>query len=145
MDNLKIDDVAKACGLTKRSIRYYEEIGLIPPPERSEGGIRIYTRGHIERLRQIINARDVLGFSLQEILEFVSVRESLDEQKEKYWKTEEAEAKLAQLRDIEATVGKQLEMVEQKLAKMLEFRAEMERIQKRVTEGIARLTQEKES
>ncbi|QHW32356.1 MerR family transcriptional regulator [Paenibacillus rhizovicinus] len=145
MDTFKIDDVAKECGMTKRTIRYYEEIGLIPPPERSEGGIRIYTRGHIERLKQVVNARDVLGFSLQEILDFVAVREILDEQKQKYWKTEELEAKLAQLREIETTVAQQLAMVDQKLDKMAEFRQELERSQKRVTDGIARLTQERES
>lgn len=145
VDKFKIDDVAKECGMTKRTIRYYEEIGLIPPPERSEGGMRLYDRTHIERLKQIVNARDVLGFSLQEILDFVAIRENLDELKEKYWKMEELEAKLAQLRDIELVVDQQLGMIDRKLAKMLEFREEIERIQKRVTDGIAKLTHEKES
>lgn len=145
VDKFKIDDVAKECGMTKRTIRYYEEIGLIPPPERSEGGMRLYDRTHIERLKQIVNARDVLGFSLQEILDFVAIRENLDELKEKYWKMEELEAKLAQLRDIELVVDQQLGMIDRKLAKMLEFREEIERIQQRVTDGIAKLTQEKES
>ncbi|MBM7567810.1 MerR family transcriptional regulator [Paenibacillus sacheonensis] len=145
MEHLKIDDVAKECGLTKRTIRYYEELGLIPPPERSEGGMRLYTRTHIERLKQIMNARDVLGFSLQEILDFVAVGENLDELKEQYVKIEEVDAKLAQLRDIEAIVSRQLDMVDQKLAKMNEFRKDIERIQKRVTDGIAKFSKEKES
>nr|WP_170312247.1 MerR family transcriptional regulator [Paenibacillus sacheonensis] len=145
VEHLKIDDVAKECGLTKRTIRYYEELGLIPPPERSEGGMRLYTRTHIERLKQIMNARDVLGFSLQEILDFVAVGENLDELKEQYVKIEEVDAKLAQLRDIEAIVSRQLDMVDQKLAKMNEFRKDIERIQKRVTDGIAKFSKEKES
>ena len=37
-ERYKIDDVAKESGLTKRTIRYYEEIGLLPPPERSTAG-----------------------------------------------------------------------------------------------------------
>ncbi len=65
MERFKIDDVAKATGLTKRTIRYYEEIGLIKPPARSEGGTRLYTAEDIERLKNIVAAREVLGFSLQ--------------------------------------------------------------------------------
>lgn len=54
MDRFKIDDVAKATGLTKRTIRYYEEIGLIKPPARSEGGTRLYTADDIEQLNNTL-------------------------------------------------------------------------------------------
>ncbi|SFJ22113.1 DNA-binding transcriptional regulator, MerR family [Paenibacillus sp. UNC496MF] len=144
METFKIDEVAKACGLTKRTIRYYEELGLIPPPERSEGGIRLYARKHIERLKQLINARDVLGFSLQELLEFVAVHENLDERKQTYRKTEEREEKLRQLRGIQATIDQQLGMIDQKLARMAEFRGEIEGLRARVSDGIVRLSNEKE-
>jgi DNA-binding transcriptional MerR regulator len=46
----KIDDDAKRTGLTKRTIRYYEEIGLITPPERSSGGVRLYSEAHRKEL-----------------------------------------------------------------------------------------------
>jgi DNA-binding transcriptional MerR regulator len=140
VDKFKIDDVAKESGLTKRTIRYYEEIGLLFPPERSEGGMRLYTRKHIERLSQIVNARDVLGFSLIEILDFVAIREKMGEQREVYSKTEETEHKLHQLREMKVMVDQQLGMVDQKLNKMIEFRKEIEHIQKRINDGITKMS-----
>lgn len=57
----KIDEVTKQVGLTKRTLRYYEEIGLIHPPERSEGNIRLYTDEDIARIKRIVEAKEVLG------------------------------------------------------------------------------------
>lgn len=56
----KIDEVTKQVGLTKRTLRYYEEIGLICPPERSEGNIRLYTDEDIARIKRIVEAKEVL-------------------------------------------------------------------------------------
>lgn len=66
MVTYKIDEVAKQSGLTKRTIRYYEEIGLLPSPQRSEGNMRLYTQEDVDLLKKILSAKEVLGFSLQE-------------------------------------------------------------------------------
>lgn len=49
---MKIDQVAKRSGLTKRTIRFYEEIGLIPAPKRTEGGVRLYSEDDMEELEK---------------------------------------------------------------------------------------------
>ncbi|SDW95767.1 MerR family transcriptional regulator [Paenibacillus sp. CF384] len=139
-DRYKIDDVAKESGLTKRTIRYYEEIGLLPSPERTDGGTRLYTRMHIERLKQIINARDVLGFSLQEIIDFVAIREQLMQHRDAYRQTEEAEQKRKQLVEVGHTIDKQMQMIDHKLEKMKEFREELVKIKKRVTDALDQTT-----
>jgi DNA-binding transcriptional MerR regulator len=64
---LRIQEVAEEVGLTTRSIRYYEEIGLLKPAGRSEGAYRLYDADDIERLRFIKGLRDDAGFSLAEI------------------------------------------------------------------------------
>ena len=64
---LRIQEVASELGLTTRSIRYYEEIGLLSPAARSEGAYRLYDPSDIERLRFIKALRDDAGFSLAEI------------------------------------------------------------------------------
>ncbi|RAP74307.1 MerR family transcriptional regulator [Paenibacillus montanisoli] len=138
-ERYKIDEVAKQCGLTKRTIRYYEELGLITPPERTEGGTRLYTRLHIERLKQIINARDVLGFSLQEITDFVALREQLAQSGDAYRQAEEVELKRSKLLEAGQMIDQQLRMIDHKLEKMKEFRKEIERLRKRVTEGLEKL------
>jgi DNA-binding transcriptional MerR regulator len=64
---LRIQEVADLVGLTARSIRYYEEIGLLEPAGRSEGAYRLYDADDIARLRFIKGLRDDAGFSLAEI------------------------------------------------------------------------------
>lgn len=135
----KIDDVAKECGLTKRAIRYYEEIGLIPPPERSEGGFRLYTDQHIERLKQIINVRDVLGFSLQEVQEYISISNAFEERRLEYRAAKETldnEKIREKLIEIEPILAKQLNMIDVKLKKMNEIRNSMNDMYQRVTKAL---------
>jgi len=64
---LKIHEVATETGLTPRTIRYYEELGLLEPAARSEGAYRLYDTEDLERLRFIRGLRDDAGFSLAEI------------------------------------------------------------------------------
>ena len=64
---LRIHEVAAETGLTPRSIRYYEELGLLAPVARSEGAYRLYDGDDLERLRFIRGLRDDAGFSLAEI------------------------------------------------------------------------------
>ena len=63
---MKIGELAKAAGFTTKTIRYYEQVGLMPPPGRSESGYRIYGPEDAERLEFIDKAKR-LGFSLDDI------------------------------------------------------------------------------
>lgn len=63
---LTIGKLAGATGTKVETIRYYEQVGLLPPPERSEGNQRRYGRRHAERLAFIKHARD-LGFAVEAI------------------------------------------------------------------------------
>ena len=67
-DPFRIGDVAKRIGLTVRTIRYYEELGLLESVKRLDGGVRVYTNEDVRRLR-FIQRLKVLGLSLQEMLE----------------------------------------------------------------------------
>lgn len=64
---LRIQEVADLIGLTARSIRYYEEVGLMKPAARSEGDYRLYDADDVARLQFIKGLRDDAGFSLAEI------------------------------------------------------------------------------
>lgn len=63
----RIQEAAQEVGLTTRSIRYYEELGLLKPAARSEGAYRLYDASDLDRLRYIKGLRDDAGFSLAEI------------------------------------------------------------------------------
>ncbi len=64
----RIGELASRVGLTERTIRYYEELGLLESVKRLDGGTRVYTDDDVRRLR-FIQKLKVLGLSLQEMLE----------------------------------------------------------------------------
>ena len=66
--SLRIGDVAKLAGTTPRTIRYYEELGLLPQaPARVSGQHRLYTESEVERLREVMRLKDLLGVSLEQL------------------------------------------------------------------------------
>ncbi|MDX6625137.1 MAG: MerR family transcriptional regulator, repressor of the yfmOP operon [Solirubrobacterales bacterium] len=69
---LRIGDVAKLAGTTPRTIRYYEEIGLLPAADgREPGAHRTYAEADVERLTELLRLKDLLGVSLEELKELV--------------------------------------------------------------------------
>ena len=70
---MQIGDLAEKAGITTRTIRYYEELGLIEPEDRSEGGFRLYSENQLRRLR-IIQSLKSLGFELERIRELFDLR-----------------------------------------------------------------------
>lgn len=68
--SLRIGQVAALTGTTPRTIRYYEEIGLLPAaPEREPGSHRVYLEEDVERLREVLRLKRLLGLSLEELRE----------------------------------------------------------------------------
>jgi DNA-binding transcriptional MerR regulator len=65
--SLRIGEVAELTGTTPRTIRYYEEIGLLPGGDRAQGKHRAYSDTDVERVREIIRLRDLLGLTLEEL------------------------------------------------------------------------------
>ncbi|MGI1669604.1 MAG: helix-turn-helix domain-containing protein [Neptuniibacter sp.] len=70
-----IGEVAIAGNCQVQTIRYYEQIGLIPAPERTVGNQRIYRQAHCDRLAFIRHSRE-LGFSLEQIREILTLNDS---------------------------------------------------------------------
>jgi MerR family transcriptional regulator, repressor of the yfmOP operon len=65
---LRIGEVAELTGTTPRTIRYYEEIGLLPgADDRVQGKHRVYSEADVDRVREIIRLRDLLGLSLDQL------------------------------------------------------------------------------
>jgi len=74
----QIGGVAERLGVSTRTIKYYEELGLVSPENRSPGGFRLYNASDIERLRRILRLKG-MGFSLAAIREFIAVRDAAQE------------------------------------------------------------------
>jgi len=73
---MQIGDVAEHTGLSLRTIRYYEEAGLVVPSTRTVGGFRLYTTEDDERL-QLIKRMKPLGFTLDEMRDLLRVLDLL--------------------------------------------------------------------
>jgi DNA-binding transcriptional MerR regulator len=72
--NLRVGDVAAQTGTTPRTIRYYEEIGLLTPDgDRPKGVHRLYGAEDVERIREVMRLRDLLGLSLEQLSTLVEV------------------------------------------------------------------------
>lgn len=72
----QIGEVAERVGLSLRTIRYYEEIGLVEPSGRTDGGFRLYTEADIERLR-LVKALKPVGMSLETMGELLQCADLL--------------------------------------------------------------------
>lgn len=119
---LRIEQVSARTGLTKRTLRYYEEIGLLAPPTRTEGGYRLYSQDDIQHLERIKRLKELLGFSLAEIREIAEAEEEREHVRTAWRQTTDPHAKLAWLAKSEELTLRQLRMVEEKLAGLTEMR-----------------------
>lgn len=71
---MEIRGLVERTGIPAKTIRYYESIGVLPPPERKSNGYRLYSEDDVERVRFVVGARS-LGFSLDDIAEILARRD----------------------------------------------------------------------
>src|SRR5438045_1042792 len=117
-----IEQVAARTGLTKRTLRYYEEVGLLPPTGRTEGNYRRYSEEDTQRLERIKKLRDLLGFSLADIRELLDAEDERGQIKVAYQHETEARAKIAQLDRSDELIRNQLHLIEQKMEGLEQMR-----------------------
>ena len=123
---LQIGEVAERTGLTQRTLRFYEEKGLLKPPTRMEGGFRLYSEADIQRLERIKRLQQLLGFSLAEIKEMVDAGEVKMQLRAQYRPESALPEKKAQLlRAIEVT-QRQYDLIRQKVDALADMRSKLE-------------------
>ncbi len=82
--NLRIGEVAKLCGVTTRTLRYWEEIGLLAPSAQRHGSERVYSGSEVERAQRIRELQELVGFSLAEIRVVLETEDVLDKLRSAY-------------------------------------------------------------
>ncbi len=75
---IRVGEIADRLGVSPRTVKYYEEIGLIEPEERSKGGFRLYGERELDRLERILRMKG-MGYSLAAIREILAVRDTAQE------------------------------------------------------------------
>jgi DNA-binding transcriptional MerR regulator len=81
---LRIGEVARLCDVTTRTLRYWEEIGLLAPSEERHGSERVYPGSEVERAQRIRELQVHMGFSLAEIRVVLETEDVLDELRTAY-------------------------------------------------------------
>lgn len=110
--------MAAATGLTPRSIRYYEEVGLLRPAARSQGDYRLYDASDLERLRFIRDLRDEAGFSLAEISQLLEDEDARIRDRERFQASADTAEKRAIVRDLIGRADRQVATLEAKVARL---------------------------
>ena len=118
-----IEQVAQRTGMTKRTLRYYEEMGLLPPTGRTEGNYRRYSDEDILLLKRIKELRDLLGFSLTDIRTLLDAEDERGQIKLAYSQETEATTKVAQLDRADELIREQIQLIEQKVSALEEMRS----------------------
>ncbi len=133
---LRIGDVAKLAGTTPRTIRYYEEIGLLPAPDdREPGAHRSYAEADVERLTELLRLKDLLGVSLEELKELVAAEGARAALRREWQEGVEDPGRRRQILDESSShISRQLELVRRRRDEIAKLESELLAKRKRVRE-----------
>jgi MerR family transcriptional regulator, repressor of the yfmOP operon len=129
---IRIGEVAERVGVTPRTIRYYEEIGLLGGGGRPKGSHRLYDEGDVERLAELKRMRDLLNLSLDELRQLVEAEGARAALRRQFDSTE---SNAERLRIVEAAlphVDTQLELVRRRKRELQRLEAELVDKRKRI-------------
>jgi MerR family transcriptional regulator, repressor of the yfmOP operon len=140
-DNLRIGDVARLVGTTPRTIRYYEEIGLLPEaPARPSGQHRVYTHAEVERMREVMRLKDLLGVSLEELKTLLTAEEARAEVRAQLRRDDvDPERRRELLDEALGHIDRQLELVSHRAAELAKLEHELCETRRRVRRKIREL------
>lgn len=126
----QIGDVAERTGVTQRTLRFYEEKGLLQPAERMDGGFRLYSATDIERIQMIKQLQSLLGFTLAEIKDMVEAEEIRAQIRATFRPDRDLAERRQRVQQVIASLRRQLDVVEPKLEQLAEMQHELrERLQ----------------
>ena len=115
---LRIQEAAAEVSLTPRSVRYYEELGLLRPAARSDGDYRLYDESDLERLRFIKGLRDDAGFSLAEVAQLLEDEAARERGHAAFHATTDPEERKRLLCERVAIFERQIETLERKIGRL---------------------------
>jgi MerR family transcriptional regulator, repressor of the yfmOP operon len=124
---LRIGEVAKLAGTTPRTIRYYEEIGLLPAASgRQPGAHRTYAEADVERLTELLRLKDLLGLSLEELKELVEAEGARAELRREWHGGVDDPARRREILEQSLTyIARQLELVRRRRDEIAKLEAEL--------------------
>jgi MerR family transcriptional regulator, repressor of the yfmOP operon len=124
---LRIGEVADLVGITPRTIRYYEELGLLDAaPTRTKGAHRTYTEADVAQLQELIRLRDLLGLTLDELVTLAETEEARRALR-RQWHDDPTDAERVEILDQAIDLAqRQLKLLQTRREKLEDFAAELD-------------------
>jgi DNA-binding transcriptional MerR regulator len=127
---MRIGEVAEQTGLTPRTIRYYEEIGLLGvggdrSAPREQGKHRAYTEADVERIAEIVRLRDLLGLSLDQLSQLVEAETARAEIRREIREVEDPERKRELIMQAHGHITTQLTLVRRRVTELGKLEQEL--------------------
>jgi DNA-binding transcriptional MerR regulator len=123
---LRIGEVAQLTGTTPRTIRYYEEIGLMPgASDRVQGQHRCYSQADVDRVKEIVRLRDLLGLSLEQLSKLLEAETARAELRREYHATEDPGDRARILEEALTHITSQLELVSARRTELQQLEREL--------------------
>jgi DNA-binding transcriptional MerR regulator len=140
---LRIGDLAARVGTTPRTIRYYEELGLLRTKARREAGQhRLYTEDDVERLRELLRLRDLLGVSLEELRELIEAEDARAALRQEFQRVEDPGRRREILDEAIGYLDRQLVLVRRRQAELSTLESELTARRRRARQRLARLSEQ---
>jgi DNA-binding transcriptional MerR regulator len=143
---LRIGDVAKLAGTTPRTIRYYEEIGLLPASSaRERGAHRTYAEEDVERLADLLRLKSLLGLTLEELKQLVEAEDARAALRREWQSGVEDPVRRRQILDESlGHIGRQLDLARRRRDEITALEAELLSKRKRVRARLRELSSSSE-
>lgn len=140
-ESLRIGDVARLVGTTPRTIRYYEEIGLLPEaPARPSGQHRLYSQAEVDRMREVMRLKDLLGVSLEELKTLLTAEDARAEVRAQLRREDVDPARRRELlTEALGHLDRQLALVRHRASELARLDDELSETRKRVRRKIREL------
>jgi DNA-binding transcriptional MerR regulator len=141
---LQIGEAAERSQLTQRTLRYYEEKGLLNPPTRMDGGFRLSSPAAMERIARIRQFKDLLGVSLAEIKELLDADDVRLQIRAEWRRDADAVEKAEKLRRSREVTAQQIALIDLKMANMAAMRATLQERMEKYDASLARWAAEQD-
>ena len=140
-EQFRIGELARRVGATPRTVRYYEELGLLPQCNRAQGSHRLYDVRDEGRLRELLRIRELLGLSLSELRTWSDAETARAGLRERWHSGEalDAETRVGIVNEALPHIETQIELVAKRRAALEELEDELTETRRRVREILLEL------